>query len=209
MTPKWPVETEIHILSKSNTLYDNRRANSGENAMRFSKNILTKIEIARPPVVRSASKQSQVGFDMYRFGWCAREVQENSVARDWLRPRFWKCAPFSRKLRSLDDFPTFRTLSISMDRECSEWRSAVLECTYGVIECRRVPRSDYGGLSGSRTNWKTLLFHEIFTFLENFQAPSRQFLGCKQCHIASETTQEWLRSCFEGKGIHIEKLHNF
>ena len=48
----------------------------------FSKNILTKIEIARSPVVRFALKPSQVGFDMYRFGWCEREVQENSVARE-------------------------------------------------------------------------------------------------------------------------------
>ena len=46
----------------------------------FSRNILTKIEIARPPVVRSAVKPSQLGFDMYRFGWYEREVQENSVA---------------------------------------------------------------------------------------------------------------------------------
>ena len=48
----------------------------------FPKNILTKIEIALSPVVRSALKPSQVGFDMYRFGWCAREVQENSVVRE-------------------------------------------------------------------------------------------------------------------------------
>jgi hypothetical protein len=33
----------------------------------FSKNILTKIEIAPPPVVRFALKPSQVGFDVYRF----------------------------------------------------------------------------------------------------------------------------------------------
>jgi hypothetical protein len=92
----------------------------------FSKNILTKIEIARPPVVRSTLKPSQVGFDMYRFGWYEREVQENSVARDWLRPRFWKCAPFSRKLRSLDDFPTFCNLSISMVHEWSQWIEAIL-----------------------------------------------------------------------------------
>ena len=48
----------------------------------FSKKILTKIKIAQPPVVRSALKPSQVGFDTYRFGWCAREVQENSVRSD-------------------------------------------------------------------------------------------------------------------------------
>ena len=41
---------------------------------------LTKIKIALSPVVRSALKPSQVGFDMYRIGWCARESQENSVA---------------------------------------------------------------------------------------------------------------------------------
>jgi len=39
------------------------------------------VKIARPPAVRSALKPSLVGVDMYRFGWCAREVQENSVAR--------------------------------------------------------------------------------------------------------------------------------
>jgi len=145
----------------------------------FSKNILTKIEIAQPPVVRSALKPSQVGFDMYRFGWCAREVQENSVAREWLTSRFWKCAPFSRKLRSLDDFPTFRTLSISMNRECSEWRSAVLECTYGVIECRRVSRSDYRGLSGSRTKLKNLTFFTNFwLFLRVSRHLPGSFLGC-------------------------------
>ena len=48
----------------------------------FSKNILTKLKIAQHPVVRSALKPSQVGFDMYRFGWCKREVQENSIARE-------------------------------------------------------------------------------------------------------------------------------
>ena len=32
----------------------------------FSKNILTKIKIARPPVARSVVKSSQVGFDMTR-----------------------------------------------------------------------------------------------------------------------------------------------
>ena len=54
----------------------------------FSKNILTNIEITGPPVVRSALKPSQVGFDMYRFGWCEREVRENYVARERLRLRF-------------------------------------------------------------------------------------------------------------------------
>ena len=39
--------------------------------------ILTKIKIARPAVVRSALKPSQAGFDMYRFGWCRREVEEH------------------------------------------------------------------------------------------------------------------------------------
>ena len=38
------------------------------------------IEIAVSPVARFALKLSQVGFDMYGFGWCEREVQENSVA---------------------------------------------------------------------------------------------------------------------------------
>ena len=79
---KWLVNTEIHLLSKSNTLYDNRQANRGKNAMRFFQNYFEKIEIAGPPVVRSAIKPSQVGFDMYRFGWYEREVQENSVARE-------------------------------------------------------------------------------------------------------------------------------
>ena len=40
------------------------------------------VEIARPSVVRSALKPSQVGFDTCRFGWCAREVQENSAAQE-------------------------------------------------------------------------------------------------------------------------------
>ena len=44
--------------------------------------ILAKIEIARSHVVTFALKPSQVGFDMYWFGWYEREVQENSVARE-------------------------------------------------------------------------------------------------------------------------------
>ena len=42
----WLVETEILLLSKSNTLWDNRRATCGENAMRIFNFFLTKIEIA-------------------------------------------------------------------------------------------------------------------------------------------------------------------
>jgi len=54
----------------------------------FSKNILTEIEIALSPEVRSALKPSQLGFAMYRFGWCEREVQENSVAKHRPTSRF-------------------------------------------------------------------------------------------------------------------------
>jgi len=58
------------------------------SAMRFFQKYFDKNRDCSASVVRSALKPSQVGFDMYRFGWCAREVQENSVARDCLRARF-------------------------------------------------------------------------------------------------------------------------
>ena len=67
----------------------------------FSKNILTKIEIVVPLVVRSALQLSQVVFATYRFGWCEREVQENSADRERMVSKFSKCTPFSTKLRSL------------------------------------------------------------------------------------------------------------
>ena len=89
--------------------------------MRMFPKYFDKIEIAFSPVVRSAVKPSQVGFAMYRFGWCEREVQENSVAREWVDSRFWKCAPFSEMLRSLDDFYTFCTLPILTDQERCKW----------------------------------------------------------------------------------------
>ena len=54
--------------------------NIAKKACAFSQQNLQKIKITQPPVVTSALKPSQVGFDMYRFGWCKREVQENSVA---------------------------------------------------------------------------------------------------------------------------------
>ena len=118
------------------------------SACGFSKNILTNIEIALSPVVRSALTPSQVGFDMYRFGWYERQVQENSAARDWLGLRFWK----ARLMISL----------LELDNQCSNWRRAILECIYCVIECLRVPRSDHGGLSGSRTKLKNLTFCMTF-----------------------------------------------
>ena len=90
--------------------------NRGEHAMHFSKNILTTIKITRPPDVRSALKPSQMGFDMYRFGWCDREVQGEFVARDFAASRFLKCAPFSKKLLSPYVLLAFRTLSILMTR---------------------------------------------------------------------------------------------
>ena len=132
----------------------------------FSKNILTKTEIARVPVVRFALKPSQVGFDVYRFGWCAREVQENSVAWERVDLRFWKCAPFSETLRSFDDFPTFCTLSISMVHEWSQWIEAILVCKYCVKEFRRVSRTDYWGVSGS---WKNIEKLDIFMIFLTFQ----------------------------------------
>ena len=49
----------MHLPSKSNILYDHRRANRGENVMRVFKKISTKIKITQPPVVRSALKPSQ------------------------------------------------------------------------------------------------------------------------------------------------------
>ena len=41
----------------------------------------------------------------------------SSVARERVDSRFWKCAPFSEKLRWLDDFHTFCTLPILIDQE--------------------------------------------------------------------------------------------
>ena len=48
----------------------------------FSKNILTKIEIAVSAVVKPAQKLSCIRFEMYRFGWYKGDVQEKYVARE-------------------------------------------------------------------------------------------------------------------------------
>ena len=133
-----------------------------------------------PPVVRSALKPSQVGFDMYRFGWYEREVQENSVAREWPRLRFWKCAPFSKKLLSPYVLPAFFDF-VDFD---GPWVLRMEKRSSGMyIRCHRVSESAQEWL------WRFVriddkiekldIFHEFLTFLESFQAPSRQFLGCK------------------------------
>ena len=81
------------------------------------------------------------------------------------------------------------------------------------IRCHRVSESAQviiEACQDRRQNWKTLHcswnFDFSWDFPGTFQAVSRMQIVC---HRASETTQEWLRSCFEGKEIHIGKLHIF
>ena len=70
----------------------------------FCENLITKSKISRDFIERILTSVVQNGDDTYSLRHAKREVWENSVARERLRPRFSKFCARSSFVRSLDVF---------------------------------------------------------------------------------------------------------
>ena len=97
-TGKWLVETEITFFVEEQHFIGTTAGQIHfKSACAFSKNFGTKSWISRGPVVRSWWKAVQLELRPCRLWFWKGEVQENSVARERVGPRFAKLTKFLEK----------------------------------------------------------------------------------------------------------------
>ena len=162
------------FLSKSNILYCNTQGNRGENAMRFFQKYFNK--------------------NWHCSASCGQICSKTVPGGLWYVPVRMVCSRGPGKFCSprMTAFKVLEMCSILEKVALARWFLYFLHFvdwdgpwvlrmekrSSGMyIRCHRVSESAQEWL---RTNLKKLdIFHEIFTFLDSFQAPSRQFLGCK------------------------------
>ena len=126
----WLVETEMLLCIRREILYSTiLRQIVPKGGCAFRENFMTKIKIFQSSLLRFQWKSSLMELRCQGLRFWKREFQENYTARDRLRSRFLKCAPFSGIVRSLDVFPTSRIRDMSR----AFWRVNSFSRSYTTI----------------------------------------------------------------------------